>query len=305
MKNILTASQWDKKSLKNLFKMTDRMKSLVERRGGDDSLKHKVMTALFYESSTRTSSSFIAAMQRLGGSVIPITQGIEFSSVSKGETFYDSLRTLEQYSDVIVVRHPETGLIESTAPHIKTPIISAGSGSGEHPTQSLLDLYTIKQRFGSIDGLKIAFVGDITNGRTIHSLTTLLNLYDTEISYVSPTSLQWNGDNGDRYDKIEDVIHDVDVLYMTRIQSERMDKSDYDKVKGYYNLTPETMKLAKEDMIVMHPFPRVNEIDVEVDNDPRAWYFRQIESGLFIRMALLKLLLKPEREFKFSILKQG
>jgi carbamoyl-phosphate synthase/aspartate carbamoyltransferase/dihydroorotase/carbamoyl-phosphate synthase/aspartate carbamoyltransferase len=241
-------------------------------------------------------------MSRLGGTVIPITQGVQFSSVAKGESLPDTIRTLESYADVIVLRHPEVGASEIAAKYARKPIINAGDGIGEHPTQALLDLFTIKEELGQIDGLSVAMVGDLKYGRTVHSLTRLLCLYDVELSFVSPEILRLPLDImnevrarslpvRETYD-VADVIETADVLYVTRVQKERFaDLSEYEEVKGYYEITPELMEQAKETMIVMHPLPRVGEIHYAVDDDPRAAYFRQMENGMYIRMALLATVL--------------
>ncbi|HZG69655.1 MAG TPA: hypothetical protein VEZ12_23180, partial [Herpetosiphonaceae bacterium] len=173
--DIIAVSQFSTDQLDYIFDVAEEMRAIVERDGGSDRLRHRVLACLFYEPSTRTSASFIAAMERLGGSVIPITQGVQFSSVSKGETLHDTIRTLEQYADVIVLRHPETGSASIAAAAADVPVINAGDGVGEHPTQALLDLFTIKEELGTLDGLHVAMVGDLRYGRTVHSLTQLLS----------------------------------------------------------------------------------------------------------------------------------
>ena len=303
--DILSVSQFTREKLEYIFAVAEGMREIVRRTGSTDLLRGKVLACLFYEPSTRTSSSFIAAMARLGGSVIPITQGVQFSSVSKGESLPDTIRTLECYADAIVLRHPEVGSAKIAADYARKPIINAGDGVGEHPTQALLDLFTIKEELGRIDGLKVAMVGDLKYGRTVHSLTKLLCLYDVELSFVSPEILRLPMDlmnevkaRGipvrETYD-VADVIEEADVLYVTRVQKERFaDLSQYDQVKDYYEITPELMRRAKERMIVMHPLPRVGEISYAIDDDPRAAYFRQVENGLYIRMALLAAVLSKE-----------
>ena len=188
--DILTVSQFDTIQLERIFERAREMREMVRRIGGADLLKGRVLACLFYEPSTRTSASFISAMERLGGSVIPITQGVQFSSVSKGESLPDTIRTLEQYSDVIVLRHPELGSAQVAADYASVPIINAGDGPGEHPTQALLDLFTIQDELGRINGLKIAMVGDLRYGRTVHSLTKLLLHYDVTLRFVSPEILR-------------------------------------------------------------------------------------------------------------------
>ncbi len=300
--DILSVSQFDKDKLDYIFARAREMREMVERVGGTDLLKGHVLACLFYEPSTRTSSSFIAAMERLGGGVIPITQGVKFSSVSKGETLADTVRTLEQYADVIVLRHPEMGAAKLAADYASVPVINAGDGPGEHPTQALLDLFTIREELGRIDGLKIAMVGDLRYGRTVHSLTKLLLQYNVSLRFVSPEILRLPlnimnqvidaGINVRETHDVADVIENADVLYVTRVQKERFsDLSQYEEVKDHYEITPELMQKAKKKMIVMHPLPRVGEIHYSVDHDPRAAYFRQVRNGMFIRMALLAAVL--------------
>ncbi len=300
--DILSVSQFDPGKLAYIFSRAREMREMVRQVGGTHILNGHVVACLFYEPSTRTSSSFIAAMERLGGSVIPITQGVNFSSVSKGETLPDTIRTLEQYSDVIVLRHPELGSAQVAADYASVPIINAGDGPGEHPTQALLDLFTIQDELGQIDGLKIAMVGDLRHGRTVHSLTKLLQHYDVSLRFVSPEILRMPltimneildaGMNVRETHDVADVIENADVLYVTRVQKERFaDLSQYEDVKNHYEITPELMAKAKEKMIVLHPLPRVGEIHYAVDSDPRAAYFRQVQNGMYIRMALLAAVL--------------
>ncbi len=300
--DILSVKQFDRERLAYVFARAQEMREMVERVGACDLLHGYVLACLFYEPSTRTSASFIAAMERLGGGVIPITQGVQFSSVAKGESLPDTVRTLEQYADVIVLRHPETGSAQVAADNASVPVINAGDGTGEHPTQALLDHFTIVEELGGVDGLKVAMVGDLKYGRTVHSLTKLLTNYDVEFVFVSPDILRMPEDvldvvraSGHRFtvtEDVHDVIGEVDVLYVTRVQKERFsDLAEYDRVKDQYVVDPELMQRAKERMIVMHPLPRVNEISYAVDDDPRAAYFRQMRNGMYIRMALLAAVL--------------
>jgi aspartate carbamoyltransferase catalytic subunit len=302
--DILSVSQFNPANLAQIFDLADWMRDVVRAHGGTDLLAGRVLAALFYEPSTRTSSSFIAAMQRLGGSVIPITQGVQFSSVAKGESLPDTIRTLEQYADAIVLRHPEVGSARVAAEAASVPVLNAGDGAGEHPTQALLDLYTIRNELGGIDGKHIAMVGDLRFGRTVHSLTRLLVHYDVKLTFVSPEILRLTLDlmNAVRdaglpvreIYNVADVIGDVDVLYVTRVQKERFtDLEQYNEVKDHYSITPDVMAKARERMIVMHPLPRVGEIDPAVDRDPRAAYFRQMQNGMLVRMALLATVLGP------------
>ena len=300
-KDILSVKQFSRADLEYIFGVATEMEEMVRRVGSFDLLKGKILANLFYEPSTRTSSSFTAAMERLGGSVIPINE-VRYSSVSKGESLPDTVRTLEAYADVIVIRHPEVGSAELAAKYARKPIINAGDGVGEHPTQALLDLFTIQREMGRIDGLTITMVGDLKYGRTVHSLARLLTLYDVRLNYVSPEILRMpeyvveevRGKNLPQQEhySLDPVLETSDVLYVTRVQKERFsDPEQYESVKGAFVITPETMTQAQEDMIVMHPLPRVGEISMEVDDDPRAAYFRQMEYGLYTRMALLAMVL--------------
>jgi aspartate carbamoyltransferase catalytic subunit len=300
--DIISVNQFNRDTLDYIFARADEMRRMVETVGACDLLHGYILSCLFYEPSTRTSASFIAAMQRLGGSVIPITQGVQFSSVAKGESLPDTIRTLEQYSDAIVLRHPEIGSAQVAADYAKIPVLNAGDGAGEHPTQALLDLFTIQEELGRIDGLKIAMVGDLRNGRTVHSLIKLLSHYDISIRLVSPDILRLPlalmNDLIDRNvevretNDVADVIEHADVLYVTRVQKERFtDMTQYEEVKNLYEISPALMKQAKEKMVVMHPLPRVGEIHSAVDSDPRAAYFRQVKNGMYVRMALLAMVL--------------
>jgi aspartate carbamoyltransferase len=300
-KDIISVKQFDRKSLDYIFDVAHEMYEMVARVGSFDLLKGKILANLFYEPSTRTSSSFTSAMERLGGSVIPINN-VSYSSVTKGESLPDTVRTLEAYADVIVLRHPEVGSSALAAKYAHKPVINAGDGVGEHPTQALLDLFTIREELGEVDGLTVTMMGDLKYGRTVHSLSRLLTLYDVKLNYVAPDLLKMpeevvaeiaeKGIPQAAYDNLEPVIGDTDVLYVTRVQKERFeDPTQHESLKGSYVVTTETMAQAKDEMVVMHPLPRVWEIDMAVDDDPRAAYFRQMEYGLYIRMALLAMVL--------------
>lgn len=300
--DVLSVSQFSTDTLEYIFARAHEMRQMVQRVGAVDLLKGYILTCLFYEPSTRTSASFIAAMERLGGSIIPITQGVQFSSVSKGETLPDTIRTLEQYSDVIVLRHPELGSAKVAADYAHIPVINAGDGPGEHPTQALLDMFTIKEELGTLDGLKVAMVGDLRYGRTVHSLTKLLLHYNVSLRFVSPEMLRLpltimnevkdaGVDVRETHD-VADVIQNADVLYVTRVQKERFsDLAQYEEVKNLYEITTDLMTKAKKKMIIMHPLPRVGEIHYNVDSDARAAYFRQVQNGMYVRMALLAAVL--------------
>jgi aspartate carbamoyltransferase len=301
-KNILSVKQFTRPDLEYIFSVAHEMRVMVERIGTFDLLKGKILANLFYEPSTRTFASFMAAMQRLGGAVIPISE-VRYSSVAKGESLPDTVRTLAAYADVIVIRHPEVGSAALAAQFAGKPVINAGDGVGEHPTQALLDVFTIKEELGRLDGLTVTMLGDLKYGRTVHSLARLLTRFDNiKLHYVSPDILRMprevieevkeKGLPQEEHETLDDVLPETDVLYVTRVQRERFDNlEEYEKVKDAYVITAKTLEQAKDRMIVMHPLPRVNEIAMEVDKDPRAAYFRQMEYGLYVRMALLAMVL--------------
>lgn len=298
-KDIISVKQFSRPDLDYIFGVAHEMREMVERIGTFDLLKGKILANLFYEPSTRTSSSFTSAMERLGGSVIPINE-VRYSSVSKGESLPDTVRTLECYADVIVLRHPEVGASALAAQYARKPIINAGDGIGEHPTQALLDLFTIIEELGQADNLTVTMLGDLKYGRTVHSLARLLSLYNVSLHYVSPdilrmpteiiAELKEKGIPQVEHSTLDEAVPKTDVLYVTRVQKERFaDQAEYESVKDAYVITPDIMTKAKERMIVMHPLPRVGEISIEFDSDPRAAYFRQMEYGLYVRMALLAM----------------
>jgi aspartate carbamoyltransferase len=244
----------------------------------------------------------MAAMQRLGGAVIPISE-VKYSSVAKGESLPDTVRTLGCYADVIVLRHPEVGSAALAAKHAGKPIINAGDGVGEHPTQALLDTFAIREELGRLDGLTVTMLGDLKYGRTVHSLARLLTQFSgIRLNYVSPDALRMPPDVMEEvaakglpqteHSTLENILPETDVLYVTRVQKERFEDPEvYEKVKNAFVIDPQVMKIAKRDMIVLHPLPRVTEISMDFDDDPRAAYFRQMEYGLYVRMALLAMVL--------------
>ncbi|KAI9240929.1 protein pyrABCN [Podila verticillata NRRL 6337] len=299
-RHILSSKQFDRNELHALFSLAHEMRTQVERNGSIDLLHGKVMCSMFYEPSTRTSCSFAAAMARLGGSVVSVDE--ESSSVVKGETLADTIRTLGCYGDLIVLRHPDPGSAATAAKFSKVPVINAGDGVGEHPTQAFLDVYTIREELGTVNGLTITLVGDLKNGRTVHSLVKLLAYYHVTLNFVSPASLQMPEAVKDElrqagvpffeYSDLNEVISESDVVYVTRVQKERFaDLAEYERVKSAYVINNKVMSKAKTQMVVMHPLPRVSEIEPEVDFDQRAAYFRQMRYGLYVRMALLALVL--------------
>ena len=270
-----------------------------------EKLKGKVLATLFYEPSTRTRLSFETAMVRLGGSVISTENAKEFSSAIKGESIEDTIRVVSGYADAVVIRHYEEGTAKKASIAGRIPVINAGDGKGQHPTQALLDLYTIYRELGRIENLKIAIVGDLASGRTARSLCYLLGKFNNnKIIFVSPDNLKMGGDikeylkkhcvNFEESDNLEDILPQVDVVYMTRIQKERISAEDYEKARGKFIINEKNLPLLKENARILHPLPHVEEINLSFDieqKDKRVAYFRQSENGLFIRMALLNRLL--------------
>ncbi|OGZ00038.1 MAG: aspartate carbamoyltransferase [Candidatus Liptonbacteria bacterium RIFCSPLOWO2_01_FULL_45_15] len=298
MKHIIESQQFDRKTIESIFRTADNLSKSKNLQ-----LRGKIMASLFYEPSTRTRFSFESAMLKLGGGVITTENAGEFSSAAKGETLEDSIRVINQYADVIVLRHPEKGASARAAAVSDIPVLNAGDGSGQHPTQALLDIYTIKKEIGRIDGVSIAFVGDLKHGRTVRSLSYLLGKYkNVRVFFISPKGLRI-GDDIKEYISKQKISYEetetwdkalprVDVLYQTRIQEERFkNPSEYKKYKGAYVLTMKEVNKMKNGAIVMHPLPRVDEIATEVDRSEKAVYFKQAKYGLLIRMALLKEIL--------------
>ena len=304
--NIIDARQFDLEFLDRFFKIATDMEG-VAKQGNCDLLHRKTMVQLFYEESTRTRASFAAAMIKLGGQIMFATENAKlFSSAAKGETLSDTIRVLCGYGpDVIVLRHNEDGAAEEAAMFSSVPIINAGTGKNQHPTQALLDIFTILKEVGHIDGVKIAMVGDLSNGRTVRSNSYLLGKFKgVEIDFVSPKCSMMGNDVKEYLGRhcvkfqestdLREVAPHVDVIYQTRTQKERgSDFSRDDHSLGYFTVNKEILDLMKKDAIIMHPLPRVDEIDKEVDSDPRAAYFRQASNGLYARMALLKMILTP------------
>lgn len=295
MKHLIESQQFDQRMISIIFSLADRL----EKKTGNP-LEGKIMASLFYEPSTRTRFSFESAMLRLGGSVITTENAKEFSSAAKGETLEDSIRVINNYVDVIVLRHSEKDASKRAALVSEIPIINAGDGTGQHPTQALLDLYTIHKELGRIDGTAIAMVGDLKHGRTVRSLAYLLGKYDKiKIYFVSPQALKV-GDDIKQYlkkhrvehietESLSAIVHKIDILYQTRIQKERFaSKKEYEKYKGGYHIDRKLAEQMKTGSIIMHPLPRVDEIAPEVDTFSKAVYFKQAHYGLLIRMALLK-----------------
>jgi carbamoyl-phosphate synthase/aspartate carbamoyltransferase len=302
-KHVLAVQQFKRQDLHHLFTVAQEMRLGVQRQGVLDILRGRVLTTLFYEASTRTSASFDAAMQRLGGRTIAIAT--QHSSTQKGESLQDTIRTLGCYGDAIVLRHPDPESAAIAAKYSPVPVINGGNGSIEHPTQAFLDLFTIREELGTVQGLTVTFVGDLRYGRTVHSLIKLLAYYNVKVQLIAPKaialpsgirqSLIASGQLVAEAETLEpSLVERTDVLYCTRVQKERFETPDeYDQVKDSIVVNSRVLKQAKPNMIVMHPLPRNNEIDPEVDTDPRAAYFRQMEYGLYCRMALLALVMAP------------
>ncbi|MGO8805691.1 MAG: aspartate carbamoyltransferase [Candidatus Bathyarchaeia archaeon] len=297
-RDIISIEDFSRKEIDYILDKSESMEPLAKT--GSDMLKGKILATLFYEPSTRTRLSFEAAMLKLGGGNIGFADA-DFASVKKGENLADTVRTVENYADVIALRHGLEGAAKLAAEFSKVPIINGGTGAEEHPTQALTDLYTIRKEKGKIDGLKVGILGDLRYGRTVHSLAYALAFYNIELFLVSPESLRMRKDVSDvikgKIPVTEDATLDaimpqIDVLYVTRIQKERFpDPAEYAKVKGGYKIDQKTLRNAKKDMIVMHPLPRVDEIAPEVDGTPQARYFKQVCNGVVVRMALLALVL--------------
>ncbi|MBC6004447.1 MAG: aspartate carbamoyltransferase [Paeniclostridium sordellii] len=259
-----------------------------------------LLATLFYEPSTRTRFSFEAAMNRLGGRVIGFSEP-NSSSTAKGETLEDTMETVSCYADAIVMRHPRAGSALEASRFARVPFINAGDGGNQHPTQTLTDILTIKSLKGKLENHTIGLCGDLKNGRTVHSLVKAMSRYkDTKFVFIAPEELKMpdyikeaiKGHDYIETNNLDEVIEELDILYMTRVQQERFEnKDEYERLKDYYILTTEKMEKAKSDMLVMHPLPRVNEIDTQVDKDKRAVYFDQAKFGMYVRMALIMKLL--------------
>ncbi len=302
MKHLIDPTDLTKQETDEIISLAENI--ISDRSRYADVMKHKKLATLFYEPSTRTRLSFTSAMMELGGNVLGFSDA-KNSSVSKGETVSDTVRVVGCFADVIAMRHPIEGAPYVATQFSKVPIINAGDGSHSHPTQTLTDLLTIKRELGHIDGITIGFCGDLRFGRTVHSLIKALTRYNgIKIVLIAPDELRlpdyikqdvcdFRQMDCREVSTIDEVIGDLDVLYMTRVQKERfLDEDEFDRVKDSFVLDAKRMAMAKENMAVLHPLPRVNEILPEVDDDPRAAYFRQVENGKFVRMALICKLLE-------------
>ena len=298
--HLLNISDLTRRELESILLVADQIAAKPSH--FDEAAKGKILATLFFEPSTRTRLSFESAMLRLGGNVIGFSD-MSASSASKGETVEDTSSTVSCYCDVMAVRHPTPFTPHKMASVATVPVINAGDGANEHPTQTLTDLATISQRFGRIDNLTIGLCGDLKYGRTVHSLAKMLSRYPgNRFVLIAPDELAMPAEIIEMFDadripyiidsSLENAIPQLDILYMTRIQRERFSNpADYEKLRGVYILDTEKMALASNDMIVMHPLPRVDEISTDIDSDPRAWYFRQAQMGVYVRMALMMHLL--------------
>lgn len=316
-KHIISVNQFSRRDLQILFDATTSIrKRLIQRdRGLLQLAAGNLMATLFYEASTRTDLSFQAAMRHLGGEVVAASNGVRFSSIYKGENLADTVRAVGCYTDVIVLRHPDVGSSYEAAYYLdllreqidgSPVVISGGDGVGEHPTQALLDCYTIYDFKGTLDGLNITMVGDLKHGRTVHSLAKLIAHYQaqgTHINFVAPDALRMpseivdtvrsNGLTVSQTEDLSDVLAETDVIYWTRIQEERFaDPADYNAIKDNFIMTPPVLAQAKADAILMHPLPRKHEMGTPddhdaLDADPRAVYFQQMANGMYVRMTLL------------------
>jgi aspartate carbamoyltransferase catalytic subunit len=297
-RDVVSIKDFSRAEIDHILNVTDNVETLTKN--GSHLLDGKIMATLFFEPSTRTRLSFESAMFRLGGSCLGFAEP-KVASVQKGENLADTVRVVESYADLLVIRHPLEGAARLAAEFASVPVINAGTGAEEHPTQAMLDLYTIRRELGKIEGLNVALAGDLRYGRTVHSLAYALSLYNINLYLISPSTLRMRKEVleevSDRIkvresEDLASVLPDVDVIYMTRIQKERFGSlEDYEKVRGSYRLTANDLNQARSKMIVMHPLPRVDEIEYTVDATPHAKYFKQVWYGLLVRMSLIGLVL--------------
>ena len=296
-KHIISISDLTRPELELVVQTASRLKAKPRH----DLLCNKLVASCFFEASTRTRLSFETAAHRLGGSVIGFADAGNTSLAKKGETLADSVRIITSYTDAFVIRHPQEGAARLAAEFSRVPVINAGDGSNQHPTQTLLDLFTLYETQGRLDGLKVAFVGDLKYGRTVHSLAQALSLFGARLYFVSPEmlampeyiceELEERGIEYSVHEQLEEIIPELDILYMTRVQKERFDETEYKHIAAKYILTTETLQGAKDNLKILHPLPRVDEIHIDVDATPYAYYFQQAQNGVYARQALLALVL--------------
>ena len=300
-RDVISIKDFSKEEINYILNYTKKMVPYAKGEKHTDILREKILSSLFFEPSTRTRLSFESAMNRLGGRVIGFADP-SATSQKKGESLADTIRMADSYADAIVIRHPQEGAARLSTEFAESPVLNAGDGAGQHPTQCLLDLFTIVTERKKIKGNKIVLLGDLKYGRTVHSLAYALSLLGAELTFVSPESLKMPkevineckefGVEPSSISNLERAVKDADVLYVTRIQKERFpDAEEYNRVVGMYKVDIDLLKHAKEDLIIMHPLPRVVEIDPEVDKTPHALYFKQAFNGVPVRMALLSLIL--------------
>lgn len=298
-RDILSIAELTREEMEAVIATAAQLKA----RPRNDLLKDKVIASCFFEASTRTRLSFETAVQRLGGTVIGFADSANTSLGKKGETLADSIKIISSYADAVVMRHPQEGAARLASEFSRVPVINGGDGSNQHPTQTLLDLFTIHETQGLLDGLTLAFVGDLKYGRTVHSLAQALSLFNCRLYFVSPEALAMPDyiceeldDRGIQYElvaNLEEVVPELDILYMTRVQKERFDETEFQHMKARYKLEAEMLTHARPNLKVLHPLPRVDEIALDVDSTPYAYYFQQAENGVYARQALLARVLNP------------
>ena len=298
-RDILSIAELTREEMEAVIATAAQLKA----RPRNDLLKDKVIASCFFEASTRTRLSFETAVQRLGGTVIGFADSANTSLGKKGETLADSIKIISSYADAVVMRHPQEGAARLASEFSRVPVINGGDGSNQHPTQALLDLFTIHETQGRLDGLTLAFVGDLKYGRTVHSLAQALSLFNCRLYFVSPEALAMPDyiceeldDRGIQYElvaNLEEVVPELDILYMTRVQKERFDETEFQHMKARYKLEAEMLTHARPNLKVLHPLPRVDEIALDVDSTPYAYYFQQAENGVYARQALLARVLNP------------
>ena len=298
-RDILSIAELTREEMEAVIATAAQLKA----RPRNDLLKDKVIASCFFEASTRTRLSFETAVQRLGGTVIGFADSANTSLGKKGETLADSIKIISSYADAVVMRHPQEGAARLASEFSRVTVINGGDGSNQHPTQTLLDLFTIHETQGRLDGLTLAFVGDLKYGRTVHSLAQALSLFNCRLYFVSPEALAMPDyiceeldDRGIQYElvaNLEEVVPELDILYMTRVQKERFDETEFQHMKARYKLEAEMLTHARPNLKVLHPLPRVDEIALDVDSTPYAYYFQQAENGVYARQALLARVLNP------------
>ena len=296
-KHIVSITDLTRAELELIVSTADKLKKVPR----PNLLDGKVIASCFFEASTRTRLSFETAVQRLGGTFIGFADGGNTSLAKKGETLADSVQVISSYTDAVVMRHPQEGAARLASEFSTVPVINGGDGSNQHPTQTLLDLFSIFESQGTLDGLKVAFCGDLKYGRTVHSLAQALCQFGTEFTFLAPDALympdfllhdfEEAGIKYRRAHNFEEIAHEADILYMTRVQKERFDETEYKHIASRYILTTDHLNNAKPNLRILHPLPRVDEISVDVDKTPHAYYFEQAENGVYAREALLALVL--------------